>query len=283
MRAYVSTFRVPKRGCTTAENEDAAWVGPDGTRDGGLVLKRLHIAVADGATESLLAGRWAARLTRAFGRPRRGLIFAQPALAEGFNTLTHAFGCPRRGFYAAYEDAAREWNDIVARYCADREARGKPIQWYEEPGLQKGAHATLLATQFRDGGRRVWQAVAVGDSCVFQVRRERLLASFPATASADFSYSPDLLPSRIADRKTILRHLLRHTGEWQPADSFYVMTDALAAWFLKQLEAGGRPWEALRDLGLDREPGRFEEWVRARRDAGELRDDDTTLVSLDIL
>jgi hypothetical protein len=60
------------------------------------------------------------------------------------------------------------------------------------------------------------------------------------------------------------------------------MTDALAAWFLRLNESGGRPWEALRDMDtVDAELG-FEDWVEEQRDRGQLNNDDTTLVRIDM-
>jgi hypothetical protein len=57
-----------------------------------------------------------------------------------------------------------------------------------------------------------------------------------------------------------------------------VCTDALAAWFLARAEEGGSPWETLRDLT----DAGFAEWVSLTRRTGELRNDDVTLVHVDI-
>ena len=94
------------------------------------------------------------------------------------------------------------WDDEVAEYTKEREERGSPIQWYEEPGLAKGAHATILAAEFRDGrgGRApTWSASALGDSCLFQVRDELLYASFPMSDATSFTYQPRCLASRGVD------------------------------------------------------------------------------------
>src|SRR6266487_5695625 len=116
MLAHTSTFWVPKRGSSLQEYEDAAWVGPDGNGSGEMQQRSLKVAVADGASESLLAGRWARRLVEIFGKARSA-------------TRTRA------GFIAAYHDAVSGWDQEVLKYTAEREERGAPIQWYEEPGL----------------------------------------------------------------------------------------------------------------------------------------------------
>lgn len=263
MLAHVSTFFVPKRGCSVQEYEDASWVGPDGLSSGQLEGPSLRVAVSDGASASLLASRWARRLVCAFGTARDV-------------TKTKA------GFLAAYREAAGGWDAEVARYIAEREERSAPIQWYEEPGLARGAHATIVALDFREaapGQAGSWRAVGLGDSCVFQVRDEALRTSFPVSDTAGFSYRPPLLASRGADDDIIRRHIARHSADWDHGDSFYVMTDALAAWFLRKVESGGRPWEPLRGLGA---PGAFSNWVDGQRDSDELHDDDTTLVRIEI-
>jgi hypothetical protein len=266
MLALVSTFWVPKRGSSPQEYEDASWVGPEGSIDGEVQQDTLRVAVADGASESLLAGRWARRLVTVFGTAK---------------TATHT----KRGFVAAYHQAARSWDDEVRKYIAERKERGSPIQWYEEPGLAKGAYATMVAAEFSDSRQdrpRTWRAVGVGDSCIFQVRDESLYASFPVDDAAAFSYQPPLLASRCGEDAILRRHIRLKAQDWERGDSFYIVTDALAAWFLRTFGAGGRPWEPLRDLDtLDAELS-FEEWVEQQRDFGEMHDDDTTLVRIDI-
>lgn len=265
MLAITSTFSVPKRGSSPQEYEDAVWVGPDGDGSGELQASSLTMAIADGASESLLAGRWARRLVEVFGT----------------NKATRT----RPAFVAAYRTAVGEWDDEVAEYMKEREDRGSPIQWYEEPGLAKGAHATILAAQFRDGrgGRApTWSASALGDSCLFQVRDELLYASFPMSDATSFTYQPPLLASRGVDESVLRRHVKVTTCDWERGDSFYLMTDALAAWFLRLNESGGRPWEPLRDMDtLDAELD-FADWVEEQRDRDQINNDDTTLVRIDM-
>jgi hypothetical protein len=265
MLAIVSTFSVPKRGSSPQEYEDAVWVGPDGDGSGERRASSLTMAIADGASESLLAGRWARRLVGVFGTNRA--------------TRT------RPAFIATYRTAVGGWDDEVNEYVMQREERDHPIQWYEEPGLAKGAHATILAVEFRDGrsGRvPTWSASAIGDSCLFQVRDELLYASFPMSDATSFTYQPPLLGSRGADESVLRRHVKVTTRDWERGDSFYLMTDALAAWFLRLNECGGRPWEPLRDMDTLDAALDFEGWVEERRDRDQMNNDDTTLVRVDM-
>lgn len=265
MLTITSTFWVPKRGSSAQEYEDAVWVGPDGDNSGELQTSSLAMAMADGASESLLAGRWARRLVEVFG--------------------TNKAARTRPAFIAAYGLAVGGWDDEVAEYTKEREGRGSPIQWFEEPGLAKGAHATILAVEFRDGrgarGPR-WSASALGDSCLFQVRDELLYASFPMSDASSFTYQPPLLGSRGVDDAVLYRHVKVMNHDWERGDSFYLMTDALAAWFLRINEAGGRPWEPLRDMDTLDADLDFADWVEQQRNQGQMNNDDTTLVRVDM-
>jgi hypothetical protein len=266
MLALISTFWVPKRGSSLQEYEDASWVGPDGNGNGEVRQDTLRVAVSDGASESLLASRWARRLVTVFGMAK---------------SATHT----KRNFVAAYRQAARGWDEEVRDYTAEREERGAPIQWYEEPGLARGAYATLVAVEFNDSEQdqpATWRVAGVGDSCIFQVRDESLYTSFPVEDAAAFSYQPPLLASRGAEDAVLRRHIRLKAQDWERGDSFYIVTDALAAWFLRTLEAGDRPWEPLRDMDTQDAELTFEEWVEQQRNFGEMHDDDTTLVRIDI-
>jgi hypothetical protein len=73
-------------------------------------------------------------------------------------------------------------------------------------------------------------------------------------------------------------HVRLANGSVAEGDDFFVCTDALAAWFLARAEEGSRPWETLRDLT----EASFADWVSLVRRTGELRNDDVTLVHVDI-
>jgi hypothetical protein len=263
--AHVSTFSVSKRGSTRSECEDAAWVSPTGDRTGEVDEPSLRIIVADGASESLLAAKWARRLTDSFGAA---------------TTPTTSL----KGFLKAYRSATEGWVGDVQRYVQEREQRGFPIQWYEEPGLAKGAFSTVIAVEvtWTSESHGSWRAAALGDSCAFHVRDECLRRSFPLDDPEAFSNQPPLLASRPVEDEIIRRNVCLYRAGCETGDSFYVMTDALAAWFLRTSSAGGRPWGRLRDMGEPDLELDFSAWVERKRDEGGLRNDDTTLVRLDI-
>jgi hypothetical protein len=201
-----------------------------------------RFAVADGASESSFAGLWARLLVEGFVRP----------VAHWLTAARHS--------WAARVD-------------------GRPLPWYAEAKRDAGAFATLLGLVLTDGH---WHSLAVGDSCLFQVRQDRLIEAFPLRGSVEFGNRPRLIGSRPPIATDQEAHA-EGRGGWQPGDRFLLMTDALAHWFLCRHEAGDRPW-----LELTRFPtgpaasAAFAEWVGDRRRRDGLRNDDVTLVLIDV-
>lgn len=107
-------------------------------------------------------------------------------------------------------------------------SKKKPIAWYEEPGLERGAEATLVALRLRnpvDGRPGFWWSMAVGDATLFHIRGDGFTRAFPMKRSAAFSTSPHLI--RSLDHESGFKRRLRKTsGEWEPEDLFFLCTDA---------------------------------------------------------
>jgi hypothetical protein len=74
----------------------------------------------------------------------------------------------------------------------------------------------------------------------------------------------------------------RAAGEWRTDDIFYLATDAMALWLLTQVEDGEPPWGVLRDLDTEDQAFAFDEWITDLRATGEVKNDDMTLVRVDL-
>ena len=177
-----------------------------------------------------------------------------------------------------------EWLPTLQKRWSE-EVEGKPLPWYAEAKREEGAGATFLGltvTPVHGGKGRHWQAIAVGDCCLFQVRDGQLLKAFPVSRSVDFGDTPWLIDSRPAKRASVECRELWEEGEGQPYDSFWLMTDALAQWFLRACEADRKPWEILNEvLSADASNEAFAGWVQERRVTRELHNDDVTLLAVD--
>ncbi|MGH9178571.1 MAG: hypothetical protein ACRD0N_08460, partial [Acidimicrobiales bacterium] len=221
MQCVVSSFWLPRDGSRAEHYEDAFWPRHTGAR----TTPRLRLAVADGASESMLSGLWADLLVRTWCRSRR------------------------RPDGQAVAAAMSGWRSALVAYLRGREAAKRPIEWFEQPGLERGAHATLLGVELagpaRSGGPGRWSAVSVGDSCLFQVRDDALVRAFPVEEASGFGNAPKLVPTRAGQLSRVVAALERAEGAWQDGDVLLLTTDAVAAWVLAGAAAGRRPWRAL--------------------------------------
>lgn len=248
MYLFADVFWAPKAGSTEAEFEDAfhptdKLEGEHGT---------FRFAIADGATESSFCRLWARLLVKAVGTGRLSPNYLEPTLSK-------------------------------LKKCWARSIHTKSLPWYAEEKAQSGAFSTLLGLFLtepkKDDGR--WEAFAIGDSCLFQVRDNQLLASFPIKDSKSFTSRPVLLSSR--DQSEDGRESLQLLdGTWKYEDHFFLMTDALAQWFLTRYEFGEQPWSLLQSLGSRDYPSNFASWVNGLRQNKLLKNDDVTLWRISI-
>ncbi len=260
MKLAVNCLWQPKAGNTATEYEDAYFPKRSGEINGGMC----NFAVADGASEGMLNGKWAEILVKCFCKKKHFTSHAEAALHDAYTT----------------------WDKAAANYRKKRERQARPLQWYEEQLLGVGAFASLLRLTLKeDKNRRYWEAFAVGDACLFQVRDQKeLVASFPMETSADFNNRPFLISSN-TEKNVGLPDNFKHTGgHWEAADMFYLTTDALACWFLQAHESGEAPWLALDNLNLDKRVGEraFGGWIDDLRKKKLLRNDDVTLICIGI-
>jgi hypothetical protein len=249
MHVVTEPFWLPKAGNTLEEYEDAFW--PRKSIDRSIPMFRC--AVADGATETSFSRVWARTLVRAYCR---GHLYQ---------------GKPLRKRLASLQQA---WKTAVSH---------KPLPWYAEEKLRQGAFSSLLGLTLRGGEGGVpcqWDALAVGDSCLFQIRGDTVMTQFPLTCSDQFTNRPALLSSNPASNNRLADHMYPASGQWQDGDAFYLMTDAIACWFLRAVEGGEAPWTLLRDLGTA-EGRNLAEWITCLRKEGRLANDDITVLRVD--
>jgi hypothetical protein len=254
VRLFAQAFWLPKAGSTEDEYEDAFWpmqLPSDCEEE----HSDFRVAIADGAAETSFSALWAKLLVRSYVKGRFIPERFEPALRE----------------------LQQRWYTIVTR---------RPLPWYAEEKANLGAAAAFLGLHLRKGDSKRrggrWEAIALGDCCLMQVRAGRVIKGFPIERASQFSNSPFLLSSNPSACEGWLERMCHATGRWLAEDCFCLMTDALAAWFLREKEGGDAPWEPLRDLGTADTPV-FLDQMTQLRSAKRLRNDDVTLVRIDIL
>ncbi|MEU4746791.1 hypothetical protein AB0G02_40925, partial [Actinosynnema sp. NPDC023658] len=152
-----------------------------------------------------------------------------------------------------------------------------------QPKLDRGPHAAVVAARFDTDPSGVvrWDAAALGDSCLFHARGDRLLRAFPVESAEAFDNSPGLVNAFNRDHALLARHVRTASGVAEPGDGLFLCTDALAAWFLREAERGGRPWHVLSGFTRSGDPEGFTAWLATARAEGMVRNDDVTVVHVD--
>ena len=238
MRPVVRGFWGPKQGSSDAEYEDALAWSRDGQGPS-------RFAVADGASESSFARLWAGLLVEAY---------ACGALPQ--TTL------------------ARDLAPLQQRWRADVGAR--PLPWYVAEKTKAGAFAALAGlTLGADGG---WCAVAIGDCCVFQVRDDALVTAFPLEDAAAFDNRPLLISSNPERNGRLPEFAPVTCGAWERGDTFLLMSDALAAYFLRGVLDERRTPSGVLAFGKRG----FRRWLEGLRAAGAIRNDDVSLLKVQV-
>jgi len=248
MHIFAQAFWLPKAGNSIEEYEDAFW--PELKID--QCAEAFKFAVADGATTTSFSGLWARMLVRAYCEGQ----LAQTKLSKFL------------------PDLQKEWFEQIGK---------KPLPWYAEEQLRRGAFSSLIGLTlkefiFNEKQRYKWEAMAIGDSCLFQVRGGRLIHPFPLVRSEEFNNRPYLLSSNPSSNNHLKENVVRRKGAWESGDEFYLMTDALACWFLKSIEENDNPRELLRDIVTS---DQFADLITELRKSRVIGNDDVTLLRID--
>lgn len=244
MKIQHASRQVPKPGSNEDQCEDAFAFTP----------RTLTFAVCDGAGTAFESRRWARLLADRFA--------ASPP--PKWN---------RDQILGWTSQASAEW---------DKSIPWDELTFFEEQKAHEGSAATLVGLELvpylNSTDTRMWQCLAIGDSCLFQVRNGQLISKLPVEHSADFGLNPPLLSTDGNANAAKLGRLAVKRGTWQEGDIFFLLTDAIAHWFLSEHEAGRAPWQFL----VSSAPGEFQKFVRDAQARGQMRKDDVTVFMIGI-
>ena len=240
-RLEAQSFISAKDGAGIAECEDAIAVNE--------TMRRY--AIADGATEAFDAGSWARALVQSWT--------AEEACCDGENFKLWA--------RAVGERWESEWS-------------GRELAWYAEAKRERGSFAAFAGVVFDEdeqGGLK-WRAVALGDACVIHRRGNMIVRAMPLDDARKFNATPQLVPSRTERHADVWQHLCIEAGAARDGDVLLLLTDAVAAWFLRLFAEADSCITKFENALAD---GRDEELnllIDAERQVGRLRDDDVAAV-----
>ena len=204
------------------------------------------LAVADGASAAVYAREWAQLLVAEF-------VSGEP------------FPDNDDSFWHRVSTLGAQWKSSVGTGATS---------WYAQEKLPQGSQASLLVLEV--DSQRQLTARAIGDVCLFLVVDDKLHYAFPLTKSKQFNTHPGLVatdPTALKDRPEIVRF----TAPLPPAPvRLFACTDAVAAWFLLEFERKRKPWSLLPTDSI------FPAWLKGTRDSGALKNDDVTIIELEI-
>ena len=249
MRLQAGVASRAKRGNSASEYEDAFFPP---TFQPELKLP-FACAVADGATESSFSGLWAQLLTEAYTQ------------AADLTQLKQLVGSARD-----------RWR---------RETSNQVLPWYAEQKLEKGAYATLLGVTVDKAefpSLLKWEALAVGDSCLFHVRNQEFVTAFPIKSADDLAARPMLLPSG-GDHSEEESLYQMTEGILEAGDRLYLVTDAIAGWIFTTLDRSEKPFEILDQVVRTGTLECFHEFVERQWDEHRLKNDDCTVLWIDVV
>lgn len=244
-RIKVQQFRLHKADSTPRQCQDAIGVGAD----------RLRFCVADGATESFDAGRWARLLCKQWVCSRHPVLRPE--------RVAHWLAAQSQRFTAYWRD--------------------RTLPWYGEEKARGGAFATFLGLTFNNDLNGVsWQAIAIGDSCLIHLTANGLFSSFPIQDPAGFNFHPVLLPSSHGAQAAAIEQIELRDGRADSGDVFLLVTDAMAAWYLNALLTNPEAAGAFESALSRGDATELESYIAAWRVDGSLRNDDIAAIWIEI-
>jgi hypothetical protein len=230
----IRVLHAPKEGSDEEQYEDA-WA-MHAHADGTHLL-----AVADGASTAVFAREWAGLLVN---------TFVQSQTLPDDDTL-----------FATVESLSSTWRTSV---------EDKATTWWAQEKLPNGSSATLLLAQVSDTTLNVLDVLAIGDVCLFVVREGRLKYAFPLTRSQKFDTHPMLLTTK---KPTANPTVKRYSFPLEANDTLYLLSDAVACWFLEQYEAKKKPWDMIPPSDPE-----LAAWLAVLREKKEMKNDDVTIM-----
>jgi hypothetical protein len=233
----------------------------------------LVYALADGTSSSNFPRPWASLLARSWVENSAELVRSMKnQQMENWLDVQRAHW--QKWIYQTWLPGINERN------AAQRQPLTAPE--VAEEVIAGGASATLLGLRLF-ARERMWECVAVGDTCLFRVsasfQQNGSYQAFPLARFADFNATP----SSLSTIPNLHPRIERTRGVIDPGDIFFLATDALAAWILQRLELGDTTvWQRLLQIQSNKQFSTFVNQMRnTSRSQYRMNDDDTSLFIID--
>ena len=250
MPNQIFAFSLPKIGETDKNIQDRFNISLDDSQ----------IALADGAGSSLYPSKWAEILVEYFCADRENAI-------DKIRTSHQEW----------LKSPQEQWREY---YLAKLTNPNRPW-WQKGSQLKNCGSATFLGLNLsnnNDQQAKKWQAVAVGDSCLFKLDNTTdNLTVFPLNNSQDFKSTTPCWSS-LAEYPSGLP--LFQEGWYARGDIFLLATDALSHWILADYENRSPEWKKIFQL---EKMADFVGIIEGLRQKNLIKNDDTTAVLIKVL
>ena len=212
MSNEVISFSLPRLGEAEKNIQDRFEISSDGSL----------AAMADGAGSSLYPGKWADILVKSFCQDSENPIQKiQRSYCQWLKPLQEEW---RQYYLAKVLSPNKKW-------------------WQGGSTIKDHGSATFIGLRLQNlnnEGKKKWQVVAIGDSCLFKLESEpENLIVFPIKNSKAFKSTTQCFES-LPQYQSFSPSFDK--GSYQNGDIFLLATDALAQWLLTDYENDGKDW-----------------------------------------
>jgi serine/threonine protein phosphatase PrpC len=239
-------FSLPKIGEAHSTNQDRFARSKDG---------RL-IALADGAGSSLYPGQWAELLVKSF---------------------CHSPDDPIQTLRQSYQEWLKSPQEQWRQYYLEKLRSPNRKWWQGGSQLKACGFSTFLGLRLvGDRHQGQWQAVAVGDSCLFKLDKTDHLSVFPSKTAQSFKHTTQCFAS-LPEYASFAPQFAE--GAYQAGDIFLLATDALSHWLLSNYEQQAEDWKQWFSIKASQE---FIRAIAQIRQQNLVQNDDMTMVLLEV-
>ncbi len=244
MTPEMKAFSLPKIGEAQSTNQDRF----DRSADGRL------IALADGAGSSLYPGQWAELLVKAF---------------------CHGVDDPIQTLQQSDQEWLKLPQEKWRQYYLEKLQSPNRKWWQGGSQLKACGFSTFLGLRL-DRQAAQWQAVAVGDSCLFKLDKTDHLLVFPGKTAQSFKSTTQCFAS-LPEYASFSPQFA--AGEYQAGDIFLLATDALSHWLISNYELQTEEWKQWFSLKTSQD---FSRAIAQLRQQNLVQNDDMTMILLEV-
>jgi len=171
-------------------------------------------AVADGATRSFFPSIWAEYLVKNFCKKKKTkLLFTQKNLNKWLKPVQKRWEKKVKALIKKYD-----------KYYLNNRFFNK-----------ESAVSTFLGLKFFISDKKLkWVAIAIGDTCLFHIKRDQSLEMYPIKKSDQFNSYPEYFASYEKDNNQFEPEFIE--GYSNLGDVFVIATDALSCWVMNYYE-----------------------------------------------